>query len=165
MKEVQDISYINTNFSFSPYRFGFFKFFDLKFKINRVYRFAKTMNLMSAAALSSIQWSRKAQCLSCSFLGFNLNPSLYKENRARQIAEVLVLHVLEKQEISCRHSCLMSRCDVTLGINKKVLAGLLLRAKFNSGRTRKTQFLRCFSLTTLKIRGVTFCIAIFCLKS
>ena len=43
-------------------------------------------------------------------------------------------------------------------------AGLLLRAKFNSGPTRKTPFPRCFGLTTLQIRGVTFSIAIFVSK-
>ena len=35
-------------------------------------------------------------------------------------------------------------------------AGLSLRAKFNSGRTWKTPFLRCFGLKTLQIRGVNF---------
>ena len=37
--------------------------------------------------------------------------------------------------------------------------GLRLRAKFQSGHTRKTPFLRCFALNPLQIRGVTFSIA------
>ena len=35
-------------------------------------------------------------------------------------------------------------------------SGLSLRAKFNSGRTQKTPFSRCYGLTILQIKGVTF---------
>ena len=50
MKEVQDISYINTVFSPFILQIWFFKFHELSLKIDRVSRFAKTMNLLSAAA-------------------------------------------------------------------------------------------------------------------
>ena len=39
-----------------------------------------------------------------------------------------------------------------------MVAGLPLRAKFNSGQNRTIPFLRCFDLKTIQIRGVTFSI-------
>ena len=67
----------------------------------------------------------ETQCLlTVVFKGLTYNPSLFKELEARQLAEVLVLHVLEKQEDSCRHRCLMSRCDVSLGFNVRGLVFL-----------------------------------------
>ena len=44
-------------------------------------------------------------------------------------------------------------------ITPKLKSGLPLKAKFQSERTGKTQFLRCFHLNPLQIRGVTICIA------
>ena len=38
----------------------------------------------------------------------------------------------------------------------RIHTGLLLRAKFQSGQTQKTQFSRCFDLNPLQIRGVKF---------
>ena len=44
-------------------------------------------------------------------------------------------------------------CSISVVLLLICKPGLSLRAKFNSGRTRKTPFLRCFGSKTLQIRG------------
>ena len=124
MKEVQDISYINTVFHFSPFRLVF-KFLELRFKIIGCFvlleRWIYCLHQLSR--LSSDHERHSAWAVV--FWGFNFSPSLYKEYRARQRAEVLLLHVLVKQEFSCRHSCLKSLCNVTMGITRRFLSAYL----------------------------------------